>query len=79
MFAMKPNLFSADSAFLFRRSAWQPAGTPLKQGAVYFDLAARESGPRVAHGPASARSDQFLIPKNEVPFELWNRLVSEIH
>ncbi len=52
-----------------------PAGTPLKDQAVYIDLAARDSGPVTAHDGVAARADQFLVPKNEVPYDLWNRLL----
>jgi hypothetical protein len=56
-----------------------PAGTQLKQNAAYLDLAARESGAFMVRGPVVAREDRFLIPKHEVPYELWNRLLEIEH
>lgn len=53
-----------------------PVGMNLKEGAVYLDLAARDSGPFVAHARGAVREDQYLIPKAEVPYELWNRLTN---
>lgn len=51
-----------------------PPGVPLKQGAVYLDLMDSDSPPFTAHERMKARDDQWLIPKNETPFDIWNTL-----
>lgn len=51
-----------------------PVGTPLKQGAVYLDLIDSDLPPFTATGRLFAREDQWLIAKNETPYELWNIL-----
>ncbi len=56
-----------------------PHGAPLKQGAVYLDLANRDGGAFTVHGPTFVRTDQFFTPKSEVPYELWNRLTKEFN
>jgi hypothetical protein len=50
------------------------AGARLRQGATYLDL---ERGAFTATGEMSARSDQYLVPKDRVHYETWNRLVGE--
>ena len=48
------------------------AGTRLRDDETYLDL---EQGPFVAHGVMFASVDQFLVPKDRVPGDMWNRLV----
>jgi hypothetical protein len=51
-------------------------GTRLRQGATYLDLS-RGPQPFTATGDMSVRSDQAVVPKDRVPYWLWNRLVGE--
>ena len=48
------------------------AGTRLREDATYLDL---EQGPFVAHGVMFASVDQYLVPKDRVRDDTWNRLV----
>ncbi len=51
-----------------------PAGQRLKQGATYLDLsdpARREF--TASAGMGAGRANHF-VPKDEVPYSLWNRL-----
>lgn len=52
-----------------------PAGTQLKQGAVYLDLNDPELGPIKAEGGMTAGEDNYFVPKREVSYEHWNRLL----
>jgi len=54
-----------------------PAGIPLKEGAVYIDLQNRTFGPFVANGGATAKEHHRYVPKAEVPYDYWNRLVGK--
>src|SRR5688500_2468198 len=49
-------------------------GTRLRQHATYLDL---EQGPFTAEGMMFAAALQYLVPKDRVHYELWNRLVGE--
>jgi hypothetical protein len=50
-------------------------GTRLKQGATYIDL--RDTHPEEFTGTAemSASADNWYVPKSEVGYQLWNRLI----
>ncbi len=52
-----------------------PAGTRLEQGATYVDL--REPARRefTATGDMQVPSDGLYVPKSEVDFRTWNRLL----
>jgi len=52
-----------------------PAGTQLKQGAVYLDLKNPGAEPVSATGQMVASEKTFYAPKAEVPYEIWNRLI----
>lgn len=54
-----------------------PAGTRLEQGATYVDLLddRREEFKTIA--AASAGENQMLVPKDRVPYWIWNRLIHE--
>lgn len=56
-----------------------PVGERLEQGATYIDLA--ESRPREfkSNATAEARAGHFYVPKDRVPYEIWNRLIGEEH
>jgi hypothetical protein len=50
-----------------------PAGARLQQGATYIDLAGAGSE-FTATGDMEAGRDNCYVPKDEVAYELWNRL-----
>lgn len=52
-----------------------PPGTRLEQGAVYVDL--QDLGLREfkALGNMSAEAGHYIVPKSEVDYQLWNRLI----
>jgi hypothetical protein len=52
-----------------------PAGTQLKQGAIYLDLREPSPVPFTATAQVAAGEHNYYTPKAEVPYELWNRLV----
>ena len=49
-------------------------GTRLRQGATYLDL---ERGQLTATGEISVTPGQAVVPKDRVPFEIWNKLIGE--
>jgi|SRR5687767_8324576 len=51
------------------------AGTRLQQGATYWDL---ERGAEfTASGEMSAQPGQYLVAKDRVHYEIWNKLVGD--
>jgi hypothetical protein len=52
-----------------------PDGSRLEQSATYIDLAASEPREFTATGAIQAESGRWYVPKSEVPYELWNRLL----
>ncbi len=52
-----------------------PPGTPLEQGATYIDLRKREPVEFRAMGGMEAGNNNWIVPKTEVPYPLWNRLI----
>lgn len=50
------------------------SGERLQQGATYLDLHDPERQPFTAMGGTSAEGDRWIVPKDEVPYSLWNRL-----
>jgi hypothetical protein len=52
-----------------------PAGKRLEQGATYVDLRDPARRPFSAPGGAEAPEGSWLVPKAEVPYEYWNRLI----
>lgn len=52
-------------------------GSRLEQGATYLDLAKSTPHEFTATGGMLARRDDRLVPKNRVPYDLWDRLVGE--
>lgn len=54
-----------------------PAGTRLQQGATYVDL--QEDAPHefTADGGMTAEPGQLIVPKDRVPYDVWNRLIGE--
>ncbi len=56
-----------------------PQGSRLEQGATYINL--REPHPRefTAMGDMEVGSDDWIVPKTEVDYHLWNRLTGVEH
>jgi hypothetical protein len=52
-----------------------PDGARLEQGATYLDLAASHPREFTATGGMTAGPNQYLVPKSDVPYPLWNRLL----
>jgi hypothetical protein len=55
-----------------------PAGTKLKQGAVYLDMRIPSPVPFTAIADITATEMNYYTPKAEIPYELWNRLVAAL-
>jgi hypothetical protein len=51
------------------------AGTRLKQGATYIDLRDNQPEEFTATAEMSAGTDNWYVPKSEVGYQLWNRLI----
>ena len=52
-----------------------PAGTRLSQGAVYVDLNDPQLREITATGDMKATEETKYVPKREVDYQLWNRLI----
>ncbi len=52
-----------------------PEGTRLEQGATYIDLRQEERREFTAMGGMVAGPDNWYVPKKEVDYRLWNRLI----
>ncbi len=52
-----------------------PQGSRLEQGATYIDLKDPERTEFTAMGGMEAGSDNWYVPKTEVGYQLWNRLI----
>jgi len=52
-------------------------GTRLQQGATYVNLADAQPREFTATGGQTAGEDDAFAPKDEVPYEVWNRLRGE--
>jgi hypothetical protein len=52
-----------------------PAGMQLEQNATYIDL--REDRPQefTARGDMMSGTDNWYVPKTEVDYQLWNKLI----
>jgi hypothetical protein len=55
-----------------------PAGTKLKQGAVYLDMRIPSPVPFTATADITATEMNYYAPKAQIPYELWNRLVAAL-
>jgi hypothetical protein len=51
-----------------------PEGSRLQQGATYFDLEDPDRGEFTAMGYMKAGRHNWYVAKDDVPYELWNRL-----
>jgi hypothetical protein len=52
-----------------------PEGTPLEQGATYYDLKHRGRGEFTAQGGKTAGKDNWYLAKSQVDYPLWNRII----
>ena len=52
-----------------------PAGTRLEQGATYIDLRDPEPKEFTARADMVAGPSNYYVPKTEVDYQLWNRLI----
>jgi hypothetical protein len=52
-----------------------PPGTRLEQGAVYIDLKNQDTGEFRAMGNMEATQQHWFVPKTEVDYRIWNRLI----
>ena len=50
-------------------------GTRLEQGATYVDLNDPDAREFTATGEMEAGRDNWYVPKSEVDYQLWNRLI----
>ena len=54
-----------------------PAGTRLDQGATYLDLNNLEKGEYSAVSNETVGENDYIVPKKEVDYLLWNRLTGK--
>ena len=54
-----------------------PQGTRLQRGATYVNLADEEPYEFTVRGYVTAGAGDAFAPKDEVPYEIWNRLIGE--
>jgi hypothetical protein len=52
-----------------------PEGTRLEQDATYLDLSVAAPREFTATGDMTAQRHNRYVPKSEVPYEIWNRLL----
>ncbi len=52
-----------------------PEGSRLAQGATYIDLCNSEATEFTARGGMEAGDGNWYVPKSEVDYQLWNRLI----
>ena len=52
-------------------------GERLQQGGTYIDLAHGRPQEFTARGDMSAGPDNAYVPKDRVPYQVWNRLIGE--
>jgi hypothetical protein len=54
-----------------------PPGTRLQQGATYLDLKDENRREFTATGEMTVEEGRYIVPKDQVPYILWNRLIGE--
>ena len=54
-----------------------PAGTRLDQGATYLDLMNPDKGEYSAVSNETVGEKDYIVPKKEVDYLLWNRLTGK--
>jgi hypothetical protein len=52
-------------------------GERLQQGATYVDLKQQPMEEFTARGDMTAGTENAYVPKDRVPYEVWNRLIGE--
>lgn len=52
-----------------------PVGTRLEQNATYLDLRRGDAQEFTGRGDMEVAPDMWLVPKSEVDYQLWNRLL----
>ena len=52
-----------------------PAGSRLQQGATYVDLSTPDRNEFKAMGNVEAGPGNWFVPKSEVDYQVWNRLI----
>jgi hypothetical protein len=52
-------------------------GTRLRQGATYLEVQPEGGGQFTATGDMAVSSEQLVIPKERVPYDIWNKLIGE--
>ena len=52
-----------------------PVGSRLRQGATYLDLNDSQRRPFTAMGAMIAGEDNYYVPKDNIDYTLWNRLI----
>lgn len=52
-----------------------PVDTRLQQNATYIDLRRGDAEEFTASAAMTAGADTWLVPKSEVDYQLWNRLI----
>lgn len=55
-----------------------PQGCRLKQGATYIDLLDVNREEFTAMGDMTASRENYYVPKTEVNYELWNKLLEDV-
>jgi hypothetical protein len=58
-----------------KRIPIMPPGSRLEQGATYVDLRVLGAGEFTATGNMVAGPNHWYVPKSDVDYELWNRLL----
>ena len=53
------------------------SGTRLQQGATYVDLTDPDPHEFTARADQAALESNAYVPKDRVPYEIWNRLIGE--
>jgi hypothetical protein len=64
--------FTADE---LKRILVLPAGSRLQQGATYIDLSTPDRNEFKAMGNVEAGPGNWFVPKSEVDYQVWNRLI----
>ena len=52
-----------------------PTGSRLEQNATYLDLNDQQGREFTATGNMTAEAGHYYVPKTQVPYQLWNRLL----
>jgi hypothetical protein len=55
-----------------------PSGTRLESNATYISLKDPERREFTAEGNEDVAEDDWVVPKNEVDYELWNKITGQI-